>query len=176
MAKAVGTAGTLAGTFARTLPGNVNITIPAAGSAEDRLSLYLASAAAGATNVTFNFDRIAFDSDSAVLTPESNEQLDNIATILRAYPRAHVTITGHTDNVGSEAANLALSRERANAVAARLTAIGVSSDRVQAVGYGGQKPVADNSTEAGRGQNRRVELESPCDEDTRERTKGGFPC
>lgn len=159
MAKAVGTAGTLAGRFARTLPGNLKITIPAAGSAEDRLSTYLASAAAGATTANFSFDRIAFDSDSAVLSPESDEQVDNIATILRAYPRAYVTIAGHTDNVGNEGANLVLSRDRATAVAARLTALGVSSDRVQAVGYGGQKPVADNSTEAGRAQNRRVDLD-----------------
>jgi K(+)-stimulated pyrophosphate-energized sodium pump len=109
---------------------------------------------------TFNFDRIAFDSDSSGLTAESNQQLDNIATILRAYPRASVTIAGYTDSSGSEAANLALSRARANAVAARLTAAGVSSERVHAAGYGSEMPMADNSTEAGRAQNRRVDLEA----------------
>ena len=62
-----------------------------------------------------------------MLTAESNEQLDNIATILRAYPQANVTIAGHTDSVGGEAANVALSRARANTVAAKLTADGVSS-------------------------------------------------
>jgi OmpA-OmpF porin, OOP family len=155
--KAVGTTGTLPGTVARTVPGDVTITFPK-GSVERRLSMYLATAHPGVE--TFNFDRIAFDSDSSGLTAESNEQLDNIATILRAYPRASVTIAGYTDSSGSEAANLALSRARANAVAARLTAAGVSSERVHAAGYGSEKPMADNSTEAGRAQNRRVELDA----------------
>jgi len=154
MSKAVGTSGTLP-TFSRTLPGNVVITMPP-GSAEDRLSMYLASALPGVT--TFNFDRIGFDNNSAVLTAESSDQLDNIATILRAYPRANVAIGGHTDNVGSDASNLELSRARASAVAARLTSAGVSKERVHAEGYGSEKPMADNSTEAGRAQNRRVEL------------------
>jgi outer membrane protein OmpA-like peptidoglycan-associated protein len=155
--KPVGTTGTLPGTLPRTVPGNVTPTIPSVGSAEYRLSTYLASAVPGSTTVSF--DRIAFESDSAVLTAESSEQLRDIATILRAYPRASVTVAGHTDSVGSEAANEALSRARADTVAARLTADGMPSDRVRAEGYGSQKPVADNSTEAGRAQNRRVELE-----------------
>ena len=152
----VGTTGrTHGGRVTRTLPGNVSVTIPM-GSAEDRLTTYLATAAPVAATVSF--DRIAFDTDSAVLTAESTEQLENIATILRAYPRAKVTVVGHTDGMGSGAANLALSRARAEAVAARLTGGGVPADRVRAEGYGGQKPVADDSTEAGRARNRRVEL------------------
>jgi OmpA-OmpF porin, OOP family len=157
LSKAVGTTGTLAGKFTRTLPGNVIITIPGAGSTEDRLSMYLASARPGATTIAF--DRVGFDSRSAVLTARSNEQLDNIATILRAYPRATVTVAGHTDSVGSEAENLALSRARADAVAFRLKVGGVPSGRVHAMGYGSRSPMADNSTEGGRAQNRRVELE-----------------
>jgi OmpA-OmpF porin, OOP family len=154
--KAVGTSGVLAGKFARTLPGNVTVVIPGAGSAEDRLSTHLASALA---RTTIKFDRISFESNSARLTPESSEQIDNIATILRAYPKASVTVAGHTDKVGSDAANLILSRSRATAVATRLIADGVPADRVHTVGYGSQKPAADNSTEAGRAQNRRIELE-----------------
>jgi len=153
----VGTSGTMVGTFVRTLPGNVTITIPAVGSAEDRLSLYLASAIPGGTTITL--DRIAFDTNSASLTPESVAQLDNIATILRAYPQAHVAIVGHTDSVGDDAANVALSRTRANTVAAKLAANGVQPQRVHAEGYGSHKPIADNATDAGRAQNRRVELE-----------------
>jgi OmpA-OmpF porin, OOP family len=152
----VGTSGRLPGTFVRTLPGNATITIPGVGSAEDRLSLYLASATPGGTTITL--DRIAFDTDSAMLTAESSAQLDNVATILRAYPRAHVAIVGHTDSVGDEAANVVLSRTRANTVAAKLTANGVQPQRVHAEGYGSQKPIADNATEAGRAQNRRVEM------------------
>jgi OmpA-OmpF porin, OOP family len=155
--KAVGTTGTLPGTVATTMPGDVTMTIPK-GSVEQRLSMYLATAHPGVP--TLNFERIAFDSDSAVLTAEANEQLDNIAIILRAYPRANLTITGYTDTSGSEAKNLALSRARADAVAARLTAAGVSSDRVHTAGHGAEKPIADNSTEAGRAQNRRVELDA----------------
>jgi len=156
LSTAVGTTGALRGTFVRTLPGNAMITIPAAGSAEDRLSLYLASAGPGETTITL--DRISFDTDSAVLTAESSAQLDNIATILRAYPRAHVAVVGHTDSVGSEADNVVLSRARANTVAAKLTANGVQPQRVHAEGYGSQRPIADNATESGRAENRRVEL------------------
>jgi OmpA-OmpF porin, OOP family len=152
----IGTTGRLGGTFVRTLPGNVTVTIPTVGSAEDRLSLYLASASPGETTITL--DRIAFDTDSAVLTAESSEQLDNIATILRAYPRAHVAVVGHTDSVGGEAENVVLSRARAHNVAAKLTADGVQPQRVHAEGYGSQRPIADNATEEGRAQNRRVEL------------------
>ena len=154
--EAVGTTGTLAGTLPTTVPGNVTTPIRSVGSAEYRLSMYLASAVPGPTTV--NFDSIAFDADSAVLAADSSEQLRDIATILRTYPRTSVTVAGYTDG-GSEAANAALSRARAETVAASLTAGGLPSDRVRVEGYGSQKPVADNSTEAGRAQNRRVELE-----------------
>jgi OmpA-OmpF porin, OOP family len=157
VSEAVGTSGALGGKFARTLPGNVTINIPAAGSTEDRLSMFLTSDLPGAIRI--DFDRIEFESDSAVLTSRSKEQLDTIATILRAYPRANVTVAGHTDSVGNEAANLALSRARADSVAARLTASGVPLYRVRAKGYGSGRPMADNTTEAGRAKNRRVELE-----------------
>ena len=157
MPKPVGTTGALTGTT-RTLPGNVTITIPSAGSAEDRLSSYLASAVPGRTTM-ITADRIRFETNSAVLSAESSEHLMNIAAILRAYPRASVTVAGHTDNVGIGAANVALSQARANAVAARLKEAGVAADQVRAEGYGSRKPVADNSTEAGRLHNRRVELE-----------------
>jgi outer membrane protein OmpA-like peptidoglycan-associated protein len=154
--KAVGTTGTLAGTLPSTVPGSVKTPIRSVGRAEYRLSMYLASAVPGPTTV--NFDSIAFDADSAALTAESSEELQDIATILRTYPRTSVTVAGHTDG-GSEAANQELSRARAEAVAASLTAGGLPADRVRTEEYGSEKPVADNSTEAGRAQNRRVELE-----------------
>jgi OmpA-OmpF porin, OOP family len=154
--RAVGTSGSIAETISRALPGNAKISIPV-GSAEDRLSKYLASAVRGATAV--DFDRVTFDTESAKLTPESSQQLDNIARILQAYPRTTVTVSGHTDNVGNEQANMNLSKARAKAVANALTAAGVAANRVRAEGYGSQKPVADNSTEAGRAKNRRVTLD-----------------
>src|SRR5262249_37191352 len=98
------------------------------------------------------------ETDSSALTPNSDEQIEDVATILRAYPRVRVMVAGHTDNAGSEPANLALSQARADAVAAKLEAHGVASDRVHAEGYGSRRPVADNSTDAGRAKNRRVDL------------------
>jgi outer membrane protein OmpA-like peptidoglycan-associated protein len=147
---AVGTTGT------RALPGNANLRFPA-GSIEDDLSTYLASAASGSTK--FEFDRIGFDTGSASLTPESREQLHNIAAILNAYPKATVAVAGHTDNVGREGANLALSRARAESVVSALTEAGVAPDRVRTEGLGSRKPIADNSTEAGRAKNRRAALD-----------------
>jgi OOP family OmpA-OmpF porin len=151
-----GTAGVVAGKITRVLPGNVNISIPA-GSAEDRLTMYLAAPTAG--RMTVNFDRVTFDTGSALLSAEAREQIDNVATILRAYPNATVIVSGFTDSVGNAPANKALSRARADAVASRLTANGVAADRVRAEAHGSQKPVADNSTDAGRSENRRVAIE-----------------
>ena len=106
-----------------------------------------------------DFDRISFETGSAKLTAESAEQLHNIATILRAYPRATVTIAGYTDKEGSETANMALSKARAEAVAGKLTADGVSAERVHPEGFGSQRPMGSNTTDSGRAENRRVVLQ-----------------
>jgi OmpA-OmpF porin, OOP family len=140
----------------RTLPGNINITVPR-GSMEDNLASYAASP--GAPSETFIFDRIAFMSGSSSLTEQSREQIDNVAAILRAYPAVHVTVGGHSDNVGNSSANMSLSTARAESVADALTKAGVTADRVHPEGYGDSRPIADNSTEAGRSQNRRVTLD-----------------
>jgi outer membrane protein OmpA-like peptidoglycan-associated protein len=127
------------------------------GGIEDALSAYLASPARGKSS--FELDRIGFEIGSAALTPPSREQLRNVALILNAYPAASVTVAGHTDNVGDEATNLALSQARAESVATVLIEDGVSPGRVRAQGFGSQKPVTSNVTEAGRSQNRRVMLD-----------------
>lgn len=156
--KAVGTAGVVTrDMLSRTLPGNINITVPA-GSMEDRFAKYMESPSISGSN-TFEFDRIEFMSGSSSLTEESREQIQNIATIMRAYPSVHVTVGGHTDNRGNAAANRELSRARAEAVADGLTKAGVPADRLYPQGFGDSKAIADNSTEAGRTQNRRVTLE-----------------
>jgi OOP family OmpA-OmpF porin len=152
-----GTTGMMPGKSTRALPGNVIITI-LPGSAEDRLYMYLSSAGVGSATA-IDFDRIKFDTASAVLSPEAREQIDNVATILRAYPRATVTIAGYTDSEGNESANMALSKTRAEAVAGRLTASGVSAERVHPEGFGSQKPVGSNATDTGRAENRRVVLQ-----------------
>ena len=153
---AVGTAGAFKSRSERTLPGGTMVATPS-GSAEDRLSAFLDSSRTGQTSITL--DRLRFHTGSARLTAPSLEQVDNIAKILRAYPNTRVTIAGYADNTGREPANVRLSQARAKAVSERLTHDGVASGRVQAQGFGSQKPIGDNSTETGRRQNRRVELE-----------------
>ena len=72
-------------------------------------------------------------------------------------PGYRVVLSGHTDSVGAEAYNQKLSEKRANAVAKALEELGVSADKITAVGYGELKPVASNKTKEGRAENRRVE-------------------
>jgi outer membrane protein OmpA-like peptidoglycan-associated protein len=146
----------MSGVVTRALPGNVTLSV-ARGGLEDVLSAYLASPARGKSS--FELDRIGFEIGSAALTPESREQLRSVAVILNAYPKARVTVAGHTDNVGEEATNLALSQARAESVARVLIEDGVSPGRVRAQGFGSQKPIASNVTESGRSQNRRVMLD-----------------
>jgi outer membrane protein OmpA-like peptidoglycan-associated protein len=129
----VGTSGTFERTLTRPLPGDINITIPAGGM-EDRMWSYLSSPATG--SITVPFDRVEFDFDSISLTPESHAQIDKVAAILRAYPNAHVTVTGYTDSQGDEGTTQALSQARAEAVAEALAESGVDPARVRAVGKG----------------------------------------
>jgi OOP family OmpA-OmpF porin len=143
---------------ARTLPGSVTLNIPPNGI-EARLLAFIQDQSRGVEPATwFDFDRLLFNTDSAILRPESQEQLGNIAAILKAYPNVHVKIGGYTDNTGDPQSNLNLSQDRANGVRAELVALGISSDRLEAQGYGEQFPVADNSTEEGRAKNRRVSM------------------
>jgi len=153
---AVGTRGTFTPPPSRATPTPPSFTYPA-GSMEDRLSKYLASPGSGSMNI--DLDRVEFVTGSARLTPRSRTQIEKLGVILRSYPMTTVVVAGHTDSRGREAANLRLSRARADAVAKALKDSGVRADRIRAEGYGGQKPVADNSTRAGRQQNRRVTLE-----------------
>ena len=84
--------------------------------------------------------------------------LDVAAEALRACPNIRTEVEGHTDSIGSEVYNQALSQRRADSVADYLVDHGVSSGRLEAKGFGESNPIADNSTEDGRAQNRRVEL------------------
>jgi outer membrane protein OmpA-like peptidoglycan-associated protein len=101
---------------------------------------------------------ILFDTGKSEIKPESNALLDEVAAMLKANADWKLHIEGHTDNVGAKAANLQLSKGRAAAVKAALVARGVSAQQITTEGYGDTKAVADNSTEEGRAQNRRVEL------------------
>jgi outer membrane protein OmpA-like peptidoglycan-associated protein len=152
--RGIDTLGSSARALTRTLPGGIQLSVPAGGM-EDRLISYLA---APTGNGTFNFDRLEFETGSATLTPRSRQQLVDVARILNAYPNARVQIAGYTDNTGDEAANMALSRGRAESVMNALRENGAAAANLSAQGFGSQNPVADNTTEEGRARNRRVTL------------------
>lgn len=101
---------------------------------------------------------VQFDNNTAILTDNARRQLDEVAATLQNQGNVHVQIIGHTDDVGSESYNLMLSQERAQSVRQYLIARGVESERLVASGRGSYQPIASNSTEAGRAQNRRVEF------------------
>jgi OmpA-OmpF porin, OOP family len=102
---------------------------------------------------------ILFDTNEAVIRPESTKVIAEIAAMLHDHPDLSLRIEGHTDDVGDDASNQALSERRANAVRDRLTRrFGVDGVRLEAVGFGETKPVATNDTPEGRQMNRRVEL------------------
>ncbi len=101
---------------------------------------------------------ILFDTDSAVIRPESRPVLDEVLELLRGEPAWNLTIEGHTDATGADAHNQTLSQQRADSVRAYLVAGGVEAARLRTAGFGESRPVADNATELGRAQNRRVEL------------------
>ncbi len=109
-------------------------------------------------DVWFDFDRLLFETGKATLEPASDDQLHNVAAILKAYPKVNIKIGGYTDNTGDKAANQKLSEERAQNVKAELEKLGVEPSRLAAQGYGEDHPVADNSTEEGRQKNRRISM------------------
>jgi len=103
---------------------------------------------------------VKFDFDKSKVKEESYGDIKNLADFMKQYPATSTTVEGHTDSVGTDAYNQKLSERRANAVREVLVnQYGVGGERVNAVGYGESKPVADNATEAGRAVNRRVEAE-----------------
>jgi outer membrane protein OmpA-like peptidoglycan-associated protein len=105
---------------------------------------------------------IYFDTDKAVLRPESRPTLEEIAKLLRAQPKLQVFIVGHTDSQGAFDHNMDLSRRRAEAIAAELVkSHGIAQGRLRTAGVGFLAPVGPNATEDGRALNRRVELVAP---------------
>lgn len=101
---------------------------------------------------------ILFDVDRVDLLPGSGEVLDTVAAVLKANPEMRLEVQGHTDSTGSAERNRQLSLERAQRVAGALALYGVDPARLEPRGFGPDRPVADNATDEGRRQNRRVEL------------------
>lgn len=101
---------------------------------------------------------IHFPENSAVIDPSSRRILDALATVALRCDRFALEVAGHTDNVGTREANMALSRARADAVANYLAAQGVARSRLTARGYGPDNPRMSNDSEAGRAANRRIEF------------------
>ena len=101
---------------------------------------------------------IEFQSGSANLTAQGIAVLEQMATAMRSIGTARVRISGHTDNVGARAANVALSQSRADAVRRYLESAGIEASRMSVQGLGPDRPVADNSSADGRARNRRIEF------------------
>ena len=121
------------------------------------------TASTGGVTVVFDDTRaeltgVTFKAGSAELVPSSLKTLNTAIEGLKRNTKAKVEIEGHTSSEGSDELNQNLSEERAASVRAYMIKKGISPDRVTAVGYGSSKPKADNSTEAGRKANRRIEI------------------
>jgi outer membrane protein OmpA-like peptidoglycan-associated protein len=144
--------------FRRKLPGGTELNIPENGI-ENKLIAFIEDPSRPVDKTTwFDFDRLLFATGSATLEASSNEQLINVADIMRAYPKVSIRIGGYTDNTGDPSANQKLSEDRANNVMNELTKLGVEPSRMDAKGYGDEHPVASNETAEGRARNRRISL------------------
>jgi len=105
-----------------------------------------------------NMADVLFDFGKYNLKPDAQIKLAKLAGIIQAHPGLHLAIEGHTDNIGTDEANMKLSQQRADAVRDFLTQQGLAPDTLTATGFGKAEPVADNSTSDGRQKNRRVEI------------------
>ena len=139
----------------------------AVGAYQDRQEAALRSQLAGTgvdvirdgDNITLNMPgAITFGFDSSALQPQFRPVLDDLATTLNEYNQTIIEVAGHTDSVGDAAYNQNLSEQRAATVANYLAGRGVMRDRMITIGAGETRPIASNDTEAGRAQNRRVEI------------------
>ena len=109
-------------------------------------------------NAAIVLKNIFFDFNKFDLKPESQVELDRVVQLMQDNPTVKIQIEGHTDNIGNAADNMKLSENRAKAVVNYLVSKNISITRLTAKGFGATKPIADNSTEEGRAQNRRTEL------------------
>ena len=110
------------------------------------------------TTKKFTMGATAFKYNAFDFTEEAEKSLNDLAEFMAANPNTKITVSGHTDNRGKLQYNQTLSEKRAKAVKTYLEGKGISGTRVKTVGYGPSKPIAPNTTPAGRAKNRRVEI------------------
>jgi outer membrane protein OmpA-like peptidoglycan-associated protein len=108
--------------------------------------------------VVLTLGDVLFATGKAEMAPGAKQTMDYLAAFLNKYPNRKVLIEGHTDSTGSAELNLDLSERRAQSVKIALLERGIAFDRIDTIGYGKDKPIADNDTPSGRQQNRRVEI------------------
>jgi outer membrane protein OmpA-like peptidoglycan-associated protein len=126
--------------------------------------------------ITVTFDSgILYPFNSTDILPAGKTNLQQLANSLEKYPNSNILIVGHTDSVGTDAYNLDLSQRRALAASTYLQTVGVPSTRLQTTGKGESEPIQPNDTEAGRAQNRRVEIAIYASEKYREQVKSQNP-
>jgi outer membrane protein OmpA-like peptidoglycan-associated protein len=124
----------------------------------------LAQAESSSTKKTLDVLTVTFKSDylfsvnSSTILPGAYDELDRVAKVLNQYPETTIRISGHTDSTGTADYNQKLSERRAQSVKNALLGMGVAPARMTTIGFGESKPIASNATEAGRQQNRRVEI------------------
>lgn len=137
------------------LPGGHTFNV-LPGSFTDRLADFLTSSETG--QKCLPFDQVDFESGSFKITADSDVQLEELSTIMNAYPYIRISIEGHTDNEGDDGKNKSLSKERAKAIKTWLSGKSIEPGRIDIKGMGEEKPIATNKTEMGRKKNRRVEV------------------
>ena len=143
-------------TMGVSLPNGQKLDLPE-GTFNYKFAKYLTDSSAK-VNQTFTFDNLNFESNSPVLVAGSEKTVQDLAKIMTAYPRVQVKLTGYTDNTGDSLQNRRLSAKRAFTVRNLLVTNGISDVRIDFAGKGSSNPVASNATEAGKAQNRRIEV------------------
>ena len=145
--------------FSYKLPSGFELANASEGGIENNLITFIEDANRVVDKETwFDFDHLLFDTGKATLQPESQVQLQNVAEILKAFPKVNLKIGGYTDNQGDPKANLRLSVDRAHNVKNELIKLGIDANRLEADGYGDKHPIGDNATEEGRQKNRRISV------------------
>ncbi|MGB7432325.1 MAG: OmpA family protein [Ahrensia sp.] len=111
-------------------------------------------------NIILNMpSNITFPVNGDQIQPSFTEVLNSVGLVLKEFDKTYVNVAGHTDSTGDDASNFALSQRRATSVSNYLVSTGVNPQRFFTQGFGEQRPIADNGSEAGRAQNRRVEIQ-----------------